>query len=77
MVLGSINLHELLGHLVQRNIGRSGLDSRLGRGALGVHKELRRQQVGGVKHTLWDLWMVSTYVVFENTTPEPISKNHL
>ena len=46
-------------------------------GLPGVHKELRRQRVGGVKHAIWDLQMVSTDVVFEHTTPVPISKDHL
>ena len=52
MVLGSSNLHGLLGRLVQRNFDRSGLRSLLNKGALEVHKEHRRQQVSGVRHTL-------------------------
>ena len=46
-------------------------------GLPGVHKELKRQWDGGVRHAIWDLRMVSTDVVFEHTTPVPISKDHL
>ena len=48
-----------------------------GGGAAGVHKELKRQRVSGVRHTFWDLWMISTDVVFEHTTPRTHRQNHL
>ena len=48
-----------------------------GGGALGVCNELMRKGVGGVMHTIWNLWVVSTNVVFEHTTSVAISKNQL
>ena len=77
LVLSNNSLHGFLGCFARRYFGHCGLDNHLDRGPPGVRKELRRQRVGGVGHTIWDFWMVSTYVVFEYTTPIPIGKDHL
>ena len=77
LVLGGSSLYEFLGSFARRCFGCYGLSSRLDKGALGVHKELKRQRVGRVGHTIWDLWMVSTDVVFKHTTLVPIGKDHL
>ena len=77
LVLGASNLHGFLGRFARRYFGLCGLVSNLDKGALGVHKELRRQWAGGIRHTFWDPWMVSTNVVFEHTTPVLIGKDHL
>ena len=45
MVLDSSNLHKLLGRLVQRNFGHSGLGSRLDMGAWGTMGSQRTQEV--------------------------------
>ena len=77
LILGGRNLHGFLRCFAQRCFDHSGLSSHLDKGAAKVHKEHMRQWVGGVRHTFWDLWMVSTDVVFEHTTPVPIGKDHL
>ena len=51
--------------------------SSVARGALGAHKELRWHRVGRVRHIVRNRWLVSTYIVFESTTPVVIGKNDL
>ena len=49
----------------------------LGLGALGAHEEFRQQRIGGIEHTIGNHWLVSTNVVFENTTSGAVGKNEL
>ena len=59
------------------HLGCCGLSGCSDRGAPGVHEELWWERVEGVGHPIWNLWLVSTDVVFERTTPVNIGEDHL
>ena len=46
-------------------------------GAHKVHEELWGKWVGGVRHTIRDLWPVSIDVVFEHTIPVAVGEDQL
>ena len=70
-------LLRILGRLDQIHLAAIASVNVGNRKAPGLRKELQRQRVGGVRHAVWNLWLASTDVVFENTTSIDVSEDHL